>query len=76
MATISTDRSAAMKPTSRLHRRYAAGRRSCATITPRVTKGYAGSLQVCKRIEQSFGWIKTIGGLRQLPRSAPSRVRG
>jgi len=30
-------------------------------------KGYKISLQVRKRIEQSFGWVKTVGDLRKLP---------
>ena len=34
------------------------------------------SLQIRKRIEQGFGWIKTIGGLRKLPMVALSNVRG
>ena len=34
------------------------------------------SLQVRKRIEQGFGWIKTIGGLRKLPLVALLTVRG
>lgn len=33
------------------------------------------SLQIRKRIEQGFGWIKTIGGLRKLPLVALSKVR-
>ena len=39
-------------------------------------KGYAMSLRIRKRIEQGFGWIKTIGGLRKLPMVALSKVRG
>lgn len=34
------------------------------------------SLQVRKRIEHGFGWIKTIGGLRKLPRVSLPKVRG
>ena len=57
-----------------------------ATITPHVTQnthcrsaidrrtvrhpGYAISQRVRKRIEQVFGWVKTVGGLRR------SRYRG
>ena len=32
--------------------------------------GYAKSQRVGKRIEQAFGWIKTVGGLRK------TRLRG
>lgn len=31
------------------------------------SKGYAISLQVCKRIGQGFGRVKSIGDLRKLP---------
>lgn len=34
------------------------------------------SQQVRKRIEQGFGWIKTIGGLRKLPLIGLDAVRG
>jgi hypothetical protein len=34
-------------------------------------KGYAMSQQVRKRIEQAFGWVKTIGSLRKLPAIGP-----
>lgn len=34
------------------------------------------SLQIRKRIEQGFGWTKTIAGLRKLPLVALSNVRG
>jgi hypothetical protein len=34
------------------------------------------SLQIRKRIEQAFGWIKTIGGLRKLPLVELSKVSG
>jgi hypothetical protein len=39
-------------------------------------RGYARSLQVRKRIEQSFGWVKTIAGLSKLPRVGLAAVRG
>jgi len=41
------------------------GRRSA--IDRRTTRhhGYAVSLRVRKRIEEVFGWIKTVGGLRK-----------
>ena len=28
-------------------------------------QGYALSLRCCKRIEEAFGWVKTVGGLRK-----------
>jgi hypothetical protein len=34
------------------------------------------SQQVRKRIEQGFGWVKTIGGLDKLPVTTLARVRG
>ena len=41
------------------------GRRSA--IDGRTTRhvGYAASLRIRKRIEESFGWIKTIAGQRK-----------
>jgi len=41
------------------------GRRSA--IDRRTTRhpGYAASLRIRKRIEETFGWIKTVGGLRK-----------
>jgi Transposase DDE domain len=41
------------------------GRRSA--IDKRTTRhpGYAKSLRIRKRIEDAFGWIKGVGGLRQ-----------
>lgn len=38
-------------------------------------KGYAISLQVRKRIEQGFGWVKTVGDLRKLPVIGLEKVR-
>lgn len=38
--------------------------------------GYKMSLQVRKRIEQGFGWAKTIGDLRKLPLVGMARVKG
>lgn len=43
------------------------GRRSAIDGRTARGKGYAISLQVRKRIEQGFGWVKTIGDLRKLP---------
>lgn len=38
--------------------------------------GYKMSIQVRKRIEQGFGWAKTIGDLRKLPLVGMARVHG
>lgn len=56
--------------------RHIKGRRSAVDHRTARGKGYAMSLQVRKRIEQGFGWIKTIGGLRKLPLVALPKVRG
>jgi len=52
------------------------GRRSAVSAQIARTKRYAISLQVRKRIEQGFGWVKVIGGLRKLTRVGLPRVRG
>ena len=50
------------------------GRRSA--IDARTTRhpGYAASLRVRKRIEEAFGWIKTVGGLRKTRHRGTARV--
>jgi transposase len=50
------------------------GRRSA--IDGRTTRhpGYATSQRLRKRIEESFGWIKTVGGLRQTRHRGSARV--
>lgn len=48
-------------------RNTANGRRSAIDGRTARGAGYAISQQVRKRIEQSFGWVKTIGDLRKLP---------
>ena len=61
-------------------------RRRRSAIDGRTTRhaGYAASQRVRKRIEEAFGWIKTVGGLAQdqVPRPStgsdgpsPSRPR-
>jgi transposase len=52
------------------------GRRSAIDGRSARDKGYAMSLQVRKRIEQGFGWAKTIGGLGKLPVVGLEKVRG
>jgi transposase len=50
------------------------GRRSA--IDGRTTRhpGYATSQRLRKRIEEGFGWIKTVGGLRKTRRRGRARV--
>ncbi len=52
------------------------GRRSAVPSAVARTGDYAISQKVRKRIEQGFGWIKTIGGLRKLPMVGLAAVRG
>lgn len=51
------------------------GRRS--SIDGRTTRhaGYGRSQKIRKRIEQGFGWIKTVGGLRKARFIGPDKVR-
>ena len=39
-------------------------------------KGYKTSLKVRKRIEEAFGWIKTVGGLAKTTTDWPSQTHG
>ena len=50
------------------------GRRSA--IDGRTTRhvGYAVSLRIRKRIEEVFGWMKTVGGLRKTRHRGTARV--
>jgi transposase len=50
-------------------------RRSAVPARVARTTGYAISQTVRKRIEQGFGWTKTIGGLRKLTRIGLHKVR-
>jgi transposase len=50
------------------------GRRSAIDGRTARGKGYAISLQVRKRIEQGFGWVKTVGDLRKLPLRGLAKV--
>ena len=52
------------------------GRRSAVDGRTARGKGYGMSQQVRKRIEQGFGWVKTIGSLRKLPVVGLEKVRG
>lgn len=42
------------------------GRRSAVPDAIAATPGYAVSMQKRKRIEQGFGWAKTVGRMRQV----------
>ncbi len=42
------------------------GRRSALPDTVAARPGYATSQRIRKRIEEMFGWMKTIGGMRKL----------
>jgi hypothetical protein len=49
-------------------------RRSAIDGRTRRHPGYAVSQRVRKRIEESFGWIKTTGGLRKTRHRGTARV--
>ena len=51
-------------------------KRRRSAIDGRTTRhgGYAVSLRVRKRIEEVFGWIKTVGGLRKTHHRGTARV--
>ena len=56
--------------------RHTKGRRSAIDGRTARGQGYAMSQGCRKRIEQGFGWVKTIGGLRKLPLIGLDAVRG
>lgn len=56
--------------------RHTKGRRSAIDGRHARSSGYAMSQQVRKRIEQGFGWVKTVGALRKLPLIGLHAVRG
>ncbi len=43
-------------------------------VVPDDTRGYALSQRARKRIEEVFGWMKTIGGLRKLRHRGGARA--
>ena len=51
---------------------HTCGRRSA--IDGRTHAGYAVSLRIRKRIEEGFGWIKTVGGLGKTRHRGTARV--
>jgi transposase len=50
------------------------GRRSAIDRRTTRHRGYAVSQRVRKRIEEAFGWIKTVGGLRKTRHRGTARV--
>ena len=50
------------------------GRRSAIDRRTTRHRGYAVSVRVRKRIEEVFGWMKTVGGLRKTRHRGPARV--
>ena len=52
------------------------GKRRTSAIDGRTTRhpGYAVSLRIRKRIEEVFGWAKTVGGLRKTRHRGTARV--
>ena len=49
-----------------LWRRHGSGRRSAVPDEVAAKAGYATSQRIRKRIEEVFGWMKTVGGMRKL----------
>ena len=50
------------------------GRRSAIDRRTTRHRGYAVSVRVRKRIEEVFGWMKTVGGLRKTRHRGTARV--
>ena len=52
------------------------GRRGGSAIDGRTTRhpGYALSQRVRKRVEEIFGWVKTVGGMRKTRFRGKARV--
>ena len=48
-------------------RPHVAQKRRHSAIDGRTTRhaGYAASLRIRKRIEEAFGWMKSVGGMRR-----------
>jgi transposase len=55
---------------------HVAAKRGCSAIDGRTTRhpGYAISQRVRKRVEEIFGWMKTVGLLRKLRHRGVARV--
>lgn len=52
------------------------GRGSAVDGRTKRGKGYAISLRCRKQIEESFGWIKTVGGLRKTRHKGLEKLSG
>ncbi len=52
------------------------GRRGGSAIDGRTTRhpGYATSQRIRKRVEEIFGWLKTVGGMRKLRHRGRERI--
>jgi hypothetical protein len=57
-------------------RRTWPARSACRAIDGRTTRheGYAISLRRRKRIEEGYGWMKVVGGLRKLRHRGQAKV--
>lgn len=55
-----------------------ARKKTCSAIDGRTTRhaGYRTSLKVRKRIEEAFGWLKTVGGLRKTRLIGQAKLAG
>ena len=55
---------------------HVAQKQPCSAIDGRTTRhrGYAVSQRLRKRVEEIFGWMKTIGGVRKLRHRGGARV--
>ena len=56
--------------------RNLSGRRSAIDGRTARHSGYAVSLRIRKRIEEAFGWIKTVGGLRKTRHKGVAKLAG
>lgn len=58
--------------------RHVARKKSGSAIDGRTTRqaGYQTSLKVRKRIEEAFGWLKTVGGLRKTRLIGQAKLAG
>ena len=55
---------------------HVARKRRCSAIDGRTTRhqSYAVSQRRCKFVEEGFGWMKTVGGLRKLRHRGRAKV--
>jgi hypothetical protein len=57
---------------------HVARKKTGSAIDGRTTRhvGYQTSLKIWKRIEEAFGWLKTVGGLRKTRQIGQARLAG